>query len=214
MQSLPRVLSPPEAKAWGLPEMIPIFPPDEILAIEAKWSKEDLQNMAIEYFLSPVGDKALLVQKLLYVGALDEKGELTGLPVGEPAQVPYVIRDPKKFCCRLCGACAPENLLERGRFLDRIAWLREHYKVAHPGKWGKGGIITSLQVWDIIDREKLRKYCEEVFGVPVTTEASDYIGRLAIRFVDGFKSYLPLHLINRRKLTAEDMYKAASGYFD
>ncbi|MGQ9545937.1 MAG: hypothetical protein ACUVTR_02060 [Dehalococcoidia bacterium] len=139
MQSAPRVLSPEEIRVWGLPEMIPIFPPEEILSIEGKWSKVALQKMAVEYFLSPAGDKALLIAKLLYIGALDEKGEPTKLPVGEPTQVPYVIGDPKKFCCRLCGACAPKDLLEKGRFLDRIAWLREHYKVAHPGVWGKRG---------------------------------------------------------------------------
>ncbi len=82
MQLLPRVLSPEEVRAWGLPEMIPIFPPDEILAIEAKWSKKELQEMAVDYFLSPEGDKDLLVRKLIYVGALDKNGELTGLPVG------------------------------------------------------------------------------------------------------------------------------------
>ncbi len=142
--------------------------------------------------------------------------------------MPYVISDPRKFCCRLCGACAPENLLERGRGLDRIAWLREHYKVAHPGKWGKGEARTSHtekslpdlvpqaypKIWNVIDREKLRKYCEESWGVPVTSEASDYLGRLLARHVDGFKSYLPLPLIDHRGLTAQDMYKAASAYLD
>lgn len=214
MQSLPRVLSPEEIEAWGLPEMIPIFPSDEILAIEAKWSKEDLQGMAVEYFLDPVGDKALLVEKLIYVGALDAEGDRTELPVGVPALVPYIARDPKKFCCSICRACAPEPLLERGRFLDRIAWLREHYKMSHPGKWGKKVILRSLDIWDIVDKEKLRKYCEEVYGVPVTAEASDYFGRLIIRFIEGFKSYLPLHLINHRGMTATDMYDAASKYFD
>jgi len=139
---LPRVLSPAEAKAWGLPEMIPLFPSEEVLDIEAKWSKDDLKTLAMQYSLESSGSKALLIQKLLYVGAMDESGELTGLPVeetGELMQVPYVISAPKKFCCRLCGACAPEHLLKRGRFFERIAWLRDHYKMAHPGKWGKGG---------------------------------------------------------------------------
>ena len=137
MQSVPRVLSPQEAKQWGLPEMIPIYVPEEILEIEAKWSKTELQNLCSEYFLDWRGDKSLLVRKLVYIGAMDEKGELTELPV-EPAQVPYVMGDPKKFCCRLCGACAPEDLLKEGRFFDRMAWLRRHYKEEHPGVWGKG----------------------------------------------------------------------------
>ncbi len=47
--------------------------------------------------------------------------------------------DPlRKFCCRQCGECAPPELLEEGRFPDRIAWLRSHYKAKHPGIWGKG----------------------------------------------------------------------------
>ena len=45
--------------------------------------------------------------------------------------------DPiRKFCCRQCGECAPKELLEDGRFLDRISWLRSHYKEKHPGMWG------------------------------------------------------------------------------
>jgi len=139
MKAIPRVLSPEEVKQWGLPEMMPIFPPNEVLAIEGMWSKYNLQQMARDYFLSPVGNKALLVEKLIYVGALDEEGVATGMPTaGELAQVPYVVDGPKKFCCRLCGACAPEELLKEGRFFDRMAWLRQHYKEKHPGVWGKG----------------------------------------------------------------------------
>ena len=77
-----------------------------------------------------------------------------------------------------------------------------------------GNPQTYATVWNVIDKEKLRKYCEEVWGVPVTTEASDYLGRLLARRVDQFKSYLPLPLINHRGLTAQDMYRAASALFD
>jgi hypothetical protein len=46
--------------------------------------------------------------------------------------------DPlSKFCCRQCGECAPKEFLEDGKFPERIAWLRQHYKKAHPGMWGK-----------------------------------------------------------------------------
>jgi|GEM_PF-6553103 len=49
--------------------------------------------------------------------------------------------DPKgrvtKFCCRFGDWCAPPELLGEGRFLDRIAALRQHYKEKHPGLWGK-----------------------------------------------------------------------------
>lgn len=48
--------------------------------------------------------------------------------------------DPiSKYCCSQCGECAPEELLEEGRFLDRISWLRRHYKERHPGMWGHVG---------------------------------------------------------------------------
>jgi len=51
--------------------------------------------------------------------------------------------DPiRKFCCRICGECAPKELLEEGRFLDRISWLRQHYKEKHPGMWGKMAPMT------------------------------------------------------------------------
>lgn len=43
-----------------------------------------------------------------------------------------------KYCCRRCGDCAPEELLEEGKFLERISWLRHHYQERHPGIWGKG----------------------------------------------------------------------------
>jgi len=48
----------------------------------------------------------------------------------------------RKFCCRQCGECAPTELLEEGRFPDRIAWLRHHYMEKHPGMWGKMSPMT------------------------------------------------------------------------
>jgi hypothetical protein len=72
---------------------------------------------------------------------------------------------------------------------------------------------TKLKIWDVVDREKLRQYCEQVYGVPVAHEASDYFARLMDRRIEGFKPYLPLHLIDHRGLTAKDMYRAASQYF-
>ena len=51
--------------------------------------------------------------------------------------------DPiRKFCCRICGECAPEELLEEGKFPERIAWLRQHYEGKHPGMWGKMSPMT------------------------------------------------------------------------
>jgi len=42
-----------------------------------------------------------------------------------------------KFCCRQCGECSPKELLEEGKFPERISWLRKHYAEKHPGLWGK-----------------------------------------------------------------------------
>ena len=59
----------------------------------------------------------------------------------EPATIDLLAKtegDPlRKFCCRQCDECAPKELLEEGKFLDRISWLRHHYKEKHPGMWGK-----------------------------------------------------------------------------
>lgn len=47
----------------------------------------------------------------------------------------------EKFCCSVCGKCAPKKYLEHGQFSSRMRWLREHYKKEHPRKfkqWGKG----------------------------------------------------------------------------
>jgi len=59
--------------------------------------------------------------------------------VGDVSQYAKMEENPiRKFCCRLCGECAPSELLEEGRFLDRISWLKRHYFQKHPGVWGKG----------------------------------------------------------------------------
>jgi rubrerythrin len=75
--------------------------------------------------------------------AFDEKQPATIVDIS-PETLAYLAKaegDPKgsptKFCCRLCGECAPEELLEEGKFPERIAWLRHHYKEKHPGMWGK-----------------------------------------------------------------------------
>ncbi len=61
-----------------------------------------------------------------------------------PEHLPYLAEvDPRKFCCRLCGECAPPELLAEGKFPERIAWLRHHYKEKHPGMWGHVPSTTS-----------------------------------------------------------------------
>ena len=49
-----------------------------------------------------------------------------------------------KYCCSQCGECAPADLLEEGRFFDRISWLRRHYDKKHPGMWGEMSPMTIL----------------------------------------------------------------------
>jgi len=38
----------------------------------------------------------------------------------------------RKFCCRECDECAPTELLEESRLLDRLSWLRTHVEAKHP----------------------------------------------------------------------------------
>jgi len=61
--------------------------------------------------------------------------------------LPKTEGDPvRKFCCRICGECAPPDLLEEGKFLERISWLRHHYKEKHPGMWGKMSPGTTTNI--------------------------------------------------------------------
>lgn len=75
-KAVPRVLSPEEATQWGLPNMIPIFPSEEILAIEALYSKKDLEQLCIDSYLEPRGTKDIMIVKLIYIGVMDEKGNI------------------------------------------------------------------------------------------------------------------------------------------
>jgi hypothetical protein len=47
-------------------------------------------------------------------------------------------------------------LLEEGRFPDRIAWLRHHYKEKHPGMWGK------MQPAVVSTEERIRQIRAEI----------------------------------------------------
>jgi hypothetical protein len=88
-----------------------------------------------------------------------------------------------------------------------------------PGTWnhlipsveGKESIPFS-KMWQVVDREKLRKLCEEIYGVGITPEAAAYFARLMARFIVGFKGYLPVKR-DSKPLTVEDIYQAASRYF-
>ena len=77
--------------------------------------------------------------------------------------------DPiSKFCCRLCGECAPAELLEEGRFPDRIAWLRSHYQAKHPGRWGQ---MTPMTFGDFGLVSPEYSHLASLVGEPLPEEA-------------------------------------------
>jgi hypothetical protein len=187
MKYAAKVLTEKEALAWGLPPMMTEYIPDRILNIEGKWGKEELQSLCAEYLLDPYGNKDLLVQKLLYIGALDQEGQLTELPVqmseaGHILVAPYLIGPPKKFCCRICGECAPPELLKEGMFQERIQWLREHYKKAHPGKWGR-------RVKEQKEQQTLEWLKEQLHGLRLAPQPSER----KPRELETFKGYTVDH---------------------
>jgi hypothetical protein len=77
LRRVPRVLSPEEAKEWGLPETGARLVPEDTLAIEALYSKKELEDLCLINYLEPKGDKERLVMKLIYVGVMDNEGNLT-----------------------------------------------------------------------------------------------------------------------------------------
>lgn len=112
-----------------------------------------------------------MIMRVLYLAGVDDrdidyisgglwarKKAIIGLTVEEGTFPPDIINllaategDPlRKFCCRQCGECAPKELLEEGKFPERIAWLRHHYKAKHPGLWGKVAVTpVTPEVIDI-----------------------------------------------------------------
>jgi len=136
MKLLPKLLSEEEASWWGLTEMLPEFPSEEILLIEAKWSKKDLQRMADENYLNPGGDKELLVSKLLYIGVLDSEGGYIEQefrerePVGEMASLPQtkkpagVTPAAKERMPRINPHASALKQDEQLR--KQMKWLKEH----------------------------------------------------------------------------------------
>jgi hypothetical protein len=39
--------------------------------------------------------------------------------------------------CSKCGKSAPTELRKHGKFPERMAWVRKHYKKAHPREFKK-----------------------------------------------------------------------------
>jgi len=91
-------------------------------------------------------EAAIMVARTKHLGPWSEQERVQYLGVRHPQTIELLAStegDPiRKFCCRLCGECAPKELLEEGRFLDRISWLRGHYQAKHPGMWGKMSPMT------------------------------------------------------------------------
>ena len=91
-------------------------------------------------------EAAIMVARTNSLGPWSEQERLQYLGGSRPQTLELLSStegDPiKKFCCRLCGECAPKELLEEGKFLDRISWLRSHYQAKHPGMWGKMSPMT------------------------------------------------------------------------
>ena len=83
----------------------------------------------------------------------------------------------RKFCCRQCSECAPKKLLEEGRFAERIAWLKHHYKEKHPSMWGKKYpeiSYSTLKEKDWLDKIAEREpYCVHVELYPKIREKFD-----------------------------------------
>jgi len=91
-------------------------------------------------------EAAIMVARTKNLGPWSEQERLQYLGVRQPQTLELLAStegDPiRKFCCRQCGECAPKELLEEGRFFDRISWLRSHYQAKHPGMWGKRSLMT------------------------------------------------------------------------
>ncbi len=87
-----------------------------------------------------------------------ERLQYLGRAIGWPPQTIELLASTggnpiRKFCCRQCSECAPKEFLEEGRFLDRISWLRSHYKEKHPGMWGKRLPLTMIEGGESVSPE-------------------------------------------------------------
>ena len=94
-------------------------------------------------------------------------------PTEEEARAPDLLASTEdgpisKYCCSICDDCAPEELLEEGRFLDRITWLRGHYNQKHPGKWGGMSPMTIL-VGELVKPE--HRHLLDMVNEPLPPEA-------------------------------------------
>ena len=103
---------------------------DDIIWIRV--SEDDRLEPSLAIVVTEVGEDTDASAKIYYRGKSVEPGpSLLARTEGDPIS---------KYCCSICGDCTPEDLLEEGRFLDRINWLRLHYNRKHPGKWGTSGL--------------------------------------------------------------------------
>jgi hypothetical protein len=123
---------------------------------EGAWLQFGSQGTVIEYFPELPALPSMNIESIpaYAVVSWDNRGqtaidaEYEGKDWERIGNIEFLARtegDPiSKFCCRQCGECAPKELLEEGRFLDRISWLRHHYMEKHPGMWGKVGQLPAI----------------------------------------------------------------------
>jgi len=144
---------------------------EALIACDRAFLGRELKDICDEWGVSPVGHKKQLCARL-YKRNVPEVVEVMEPYLTEmtPEQIkerveqyakvewlPQTVKvgDPiRKFCCRICGECAPPDLLGEGKFPERIAWLRHHYKIKHPGLWGRAPRqLPQTVLW----ADKLRK---------------------------------------------------------
>jgi len=65
-----------------------------------------------------------------------------------------------KFCCSICGKCAPKKYLQHSKLGERMDWLRKHYKQKHPrafaGWYGKSKAKKQTKTRKSLNKRKKR----------------------------------------------------------
>jgi len=184
------ILSMVDSGEWVYQPKEFTFPDLEFLA-----TTKDLSKLA--QFCKQNPQKLDMIMRVLYLAGVDDgvidyisgglwakKKAIIGLTVEKGVFPPAIINllaategDPlRKFCCRQCGQCAPKELLEEGKFPERIAWLRHHYKEKHPGMWGKVAVTP-------VTPEVTKEY--------MTNEPSPPSPKRELEFVADSPEYIP-----------------------
>ena len=155
LQRLPQTIKPTrydvEIGTWAERDRLGIWLTDKRTGKSiAEWWDENAREMFDQGFFKPGDIRQQTITGRAFEESVLDYAESVGLLAGSGKYSPQTLEllastegDPlRKFCCRICGECAPKELLEEGRFPDRISWLRSHYKEKHPGMWGKMSPMT------------------------------------------------------------------------